>query len=68
MSHSTTAGHISNNMLQLHCTETIIFVSQLKTHLQATLIQHFPEIQDVIEQSACQLRSCYQKNGKDTAD
>jgi hypothetical protein len=55
MSRSTTAGYLPHSPLELRRAETTTSTSQLEAHLQAALVEQFPENHDIVEQSASQV-------------
>jgi hypothetical protein len=55
LSCSTTARHLPNNAVELCRTETTTSASQLEARLRAVLVKQFPEDDNIIEPSACQV-------------
>jgi hypothetical protein len=55
MSHSTAAGDLPHNALELCYAETTASSSsELEAHLQGDTMEQFPENHNIVEQSNCQ--------------
>jgi hypothetical protein len=55
MSHSTTSRRLPYSAMELSRAETKNSATQLKAHLQAALVKQFPENDDNVDQSTCQI-------------